>query len=115
MGIFVFVLCALDSSLAGVLGGVLIFRLLARNVDKNLGRADKPVTKVLIFSPNDRPRESPGILLKNAETIKTPVSFQPIEQNLLRGTETAAGKNASVFSKQDITLNQIVPGKSEII
>ena len=115
MGIFVFVLCALDSSLAGVLGGVLIFRLLARNVDKNLGRAAKPVTKVLIFSPNDRPREFPGILLKNAETLKTPVSFQPIEQSLLRGTETAAGKNASVFIKQDITLNQIVPGKSEII
>ena len=115
MGMIVFVLLALDSSLAGVLGGVLIFRLLARSVDKNLGRAEKPVTKVLIFSPNDRVRESPGILLKNAETAITPVSFEQIEQSLLGGTETAAGKNAPVFIKQDITLNQVVPGESEII
>jgi hypothetical protein len=115
MGTIVFALFALDSSLAGVLGGVLIFRLLARSVDKNPGRAEKPVTKVMIFRPNDRAKEAPEMLFNNAETAKTPVSFQPIEQNLLRGTETALGKNASVFIKQDITLNQIVPDEPESI
>jgi len=55
-------------------------------------RAEKPVTKVLIFSPNDRVRESPGILLKKMLKLLTPVSFEQIEQSLLGGTETAAGK-----------------------
>ena len=115
MDTIVFVLFALDSSLAGVLGGVLIFRKLARSFEKNQASAEKPVTEVLIIRPNARARESPEILLKNASTGKTPESLQQIEQNLFKGSEAAARKNAAMFIKQDINFNQIVPGESESI
>lgn len=115
METIVFVLLALDASLVGVLGGVLLFRSLARKVEEKQDRAEKPVSKVLIIRPNDRAKESLEILLKNAETAKTPVSFQRIEQNLLRGTEAATGKNAALFIKQDNPLNKVVPGESESI
>jgi hypothetical protein len=115
MGTIVFVLFALDSSLAGVLGGVLLFRLLARRVEKNPDRAEKPVTKVLIIRPDNRAKDYPEKLLKNAAAGKTPASLQQIEQNLLQGTDVTTRKNASTLIKQDITLNQIVPGESESI
>ena len=113
METIVFVLFALDASLVGVLGGVLLFRLLARRVEKNPDRAEKPVPDVWIVGPNDRAKDAREILLKNAAAGKTPESFQQIEQNLLKGTEAVARKNAAVLIKQDITLNQIVPGESK--
>ena len=110
-----FVLFALDASLVGVLGGVLLFRSLARRVEEKRDRAEKPVSKVLIIRPNDRGKDAPEILLKNAAAGKTPVSFQRIEQNLLKGTEAAARKNAALLIKQDITFNESVPGEFESI
>jgi hypothetical protein len=109
------ILVVVDSSLTGVLCGVLIFRWLERSINKSRDQAVKPVTNVLVLHPEGRGKDPPEVLVKKVENTISVGNVQPLEPHIFQKTEIAAGNKTPFLVDPNINSDLNIPGKPEII
>jgi len=109
------ILVVVDSSLTGVLCGVLIFKWLERSINKSQDQAVRPVTNVSVLQSEGRGKDPLEVLIKKVENTITEGNFQPLEPHMLQKTEIAASNKTSFLVDRNINSDLNIPGKPEII
>jgi hypothetical protein len=115
MKTIVFTLIIVDSSLVGVLCGVLIFRWLERSVQKNQDKAERPTTNVMVIRPDGQGRAPREGLLNNGEVAIISENFRQRVQGVHKETEIVASNNTLFLTDPNITFNPGIPCGPEII
>jgi len=115
METIIFTLIVVDSSLAGVLCGVLIFRWLERSVQKNQAKAGRPVTNVMINRSYGQSRDPREGLSNNGETAIRSENFRIRAQGVHKETEIISSNNTPFLTDQNITFSPNISCEPETI
>jgi hypothetical protein len=115
MGTTAFILLALDALLAGILGGVLIYRGLERSIKNDGDEIDSTVTHVLTIRPNGLAKDKPEVAFKNDRNPLTPEELRQIFEPAKFEEPEIPTQRAFIEKKPNNTSAENVADEPEII